>query len=238
MAELIPSEPLAGLVVSANSALVHLTLLICQPICLWFYRDYDCFQTSQASSIELYMNRGNIWMAIHFYCFAASVLTKLLKTHDKGVLKELCQVIDCSRIPVYFFTIFGAHYFNLNQIADIEGYQIQCGLKSYNLNLIWLEQELRFFYAYIVTAILFVMITWWSGGISQSSKAKHSMVFSNDFLESSKQSQRQFSLCLFEFVATVLTVVQVVVTDHSTNHEDSNIMTLVLLVMFGMLSSF
>ena len=240
MTELIPSEPLAGLVAASNSVLVHLTLLICQPLCLRYYRDNDCPEASAVDSTELYMKRGNIWMYIHFFCFAAFVISKALKNYEKGALQELCQVIDCSRIPVYFCVIFGAHYFDLNQRADIEGYQIQCGMNTYNLNLIWLEQELRFFYSYIVTAILFVMITWWSnGGISPNSDAsKKQMVFSNDFLESSNLSQRQFSLCLFELVATLMTVVQVALVDHSTTREDSNVMTIVLLVMYGMLSSF
>lgn len=98
------------------------------------------------------------FLIAHCYCVFASVLTTLCY---KCGAYEVGKLLDISRVPIYFYYIFRAQTFELNYIAGDKSCHLNCanGNDEYDLYVVWLILELRLFYGYILTGILFLTMS-------------------------------------------------------------------------------
>jgi hypothetical protein len=72
-------------------------------------------------------------------------------------LNELAKVCKLICIPVYYSQIFQTHYFQLNELAGVNAFQITCGALKEDLYSLWGQLELVVFYAYLASCVLFIM---------------------------------------------------------------------------------
>jgi hypothetical protein len=118
----------------------------------------------------------------HCYCVFAHIVTTLCYKCNQH---EIGKFFDISKVPVYFYFIFRAHYYELNMITHTDGFDLSCGDGKFNLYELWLLLELRIFYGYILTGIFFLLMSSFFG-INKKLKQNEEMLTKRggDFLES------------------------------------------------------
>lgn len=152
----------------------------------------------------------------HCYCVFAHIVTTLCYKCNQH---EIGKFFDISKVPVYFYFIFRAHYYELNMITHTDGFDLSCGDGRFNLYELWLLLELRIFYGYILTGIFFLLMSSFFG-IDKKLKKDEEMLTrkGGDFLESYRSAQLDFSLQSFELFVTIIVFIE----SRPRNHDATN----------------
>jgi len=157
---------------AANHYLIHLTLLLSEPICMSYWQKYQCHNgylkgddgrhltydhIEGVADKGFYLTQGEKYsfLGTHLYCFLASVLAICLEYFR---LNEIGKLFEISRIPVYIYQLYYAHYYLLNYGAKADGFDIDCGPENFDLTKIWMLIEIIIFYSYIVSGIFFYLL--------------------------------------------------------------------------------
>lgn len=170
------SDPVQGFLLAGNHYLIHLTLLLAEPICMAYWDSHHCDgktfddnhvhrlleseAATEAISDENYLltlssTEKYSWLNVHLYCFLATVLSEGLNSCD---LIELGRFFEILKVPFYIYQIFYAHYYLLNHSVQASGFGIECQTGFFDLTKVWMTIEVQVFYCYIGSAMLFVLV--------------------------------------------------------------------------------
>ena len=171
-----------------NHVLIHLALIFAQPLCMQYFHKYECEVDgshhrllggsaaaavvavtqspvdvhadvhADAHVIVPYLNtmfNKYSFLFAHCFCVFAHVTMIICNKFESY---EIGKFFDISRVPIYFYFIFRAHYFELSMISHKTGFDLSCGNGQFFLYEMWLILELRIFYGYIVTGIFFLLL--------------------------------------------------------------------------------
>lgn len=148
----------------------------------------------------------NSWfLIVHAWCFVAVMLEKLLSKYEHF---EIASIIAVSRVPLYIWFIYDAHYYEL---IDLVHGAPQCGnARTVDIVAMWYDIELNVFYGYILSGIIFMfcaklfdMQTYRKRSSSEELTGKH-----GDFVALHYDTQQYFSLHTFELVTTLILIVE------------------------------
>ena len=222
-----------------NHVLIHLALIFAQPLCMQYFHKYECEVDgshhrllggsaaaavvavtqspvdvhadvhADAHVIVPYLNtmfNKYSFLFAHCFCVFAHVTMIICNKFESY---EIGKFFDISRVPIYFYFIFRAHYFELSMISHKTGFDLSCGNGQFFLYEMWLILELRIFYGYIVTGIFFLLLASMFG-ISKNLKKTEDMLSGKgaDFLEAYREAQIDFSLSSFELFVTIILFIE------------------------------
>ena len=66
--QILTEEPLQGLIMSANTRVIHISLLIAQPCCYYYFGKWACPIAKDSNNF--------IMMYVHGWCVLASLISK------------------------------------------------------------------------------------------------------------------------------------------------------------------
>ena len=78
---------------------------------------------------------------------------------DKCGFVEFCKLLDVTRVPIYFYYIYVAHFYELNSLSKANQDITVCGDNQVNEREIWYIIELRIFYGFNLSGILFIAVS-------------------------------------------------------------------------------
>lgn len=141
-------------------------------------------------------------------------------------MAEMGKLFEFSTVPAYLYVVFLGQFFMLNYIADATDFHVKCGPDRYDLTKIWVILELRVFYGWLLTGVLFLTIAQIKpitksyldteisqGPISLMPRSKEKSQ-SKDYMEKNKIAVVDFQLSSFELLVTFITFV-----GERLNHE-------------------
>lgn len=182
--------PLKGMQVATNHKVVHLAMAIAQPLCMALFRNQGCQDD----------DRSVLFIVVHLYCFFSELFSDFCIRNSYNLIGDIASF---SRMPIYFWAIYDAHYMELKN--KVEGTGDHCSEYHVDLIQLWYIIELRVFYAFIAAAILFLMGSKLLG-ISTERKNKHAVVddADRDFIETNMKHLLEFCLYSFQLITTII----------------------------------
>lgn len=115
-------EPLQGFIMAANHQVIHLALIFAEVIAMFYYADHACpFERNFGTSY---------FLLTHSWCFVSKMISIVLDRYDKD---EWSKLFEISSVPVYFYSIFEAHFYELNSIIS---HTETCG-NGHEINLLY-----------------------------------------------------------------------------------------------------
>jgi len=138
-------EPLQGLIMATNHEIIHLALVFAQLTCMYYYNSHAWpFDTNITQSA---------FLITHSWCFISKMISYALE-HKKYY--EWSKIFEISYVPLYIYIIFEAHFYELNSMIQ---HTESCD-DGHLINLLyqWYIIELRVFYGYILSGVVFIMM--------------------------------------------------------------------------------
>lgn len=137
---------------------------------------------------------------MHLYCFLSELFSDLCIKNSWNLVGDITSF---SRMPLYFWAIYEAHYMELSNKVNRAGHH--CSEYHVDLIQLWYIIELRVFYAFLASAVLFLMGSKLLG-ISTERKKKHAVHddANRDFIETNMAHLLEFCLYSFQLITTLI----------------------------------
>lgn len=217
---------LGGFRICVNHFTIHLALLIAKAASMRYYKNNGCIDHAKPL----------VFYAVHIWCFLAGLGSKLLQWKKR---EALANFLNISCVPIYIWCIYEAHYYELSQIGANNAY---CKGKV-NLTAEWYIIELRVFYAFIVTGIIFLMVA----SIFKIDKTRRQDGFTvkggtnGDFVEKYWPAKIEFCRHSFELVMTLVTFIEFYSRKGQgpkfTGRSDTYLLPILLILLYSVLTA-
>jgi hypothetical protein len=189
--------PVQGFKICAHHHVTHLALFFAQPACMYYFRDSTCDNTPTFRSMS--------FMFVHAWCFVSQIISNLL---NQKAYQATANIFNISCVPLYIYCIYLAHFYELE--SQWKDKYVCPDPNKADMLYMWFIIELRVFYGFILSGILFLMAHQ-IVGIEKSRRVNGVRIkggSNGDFVEKYFPAKIEFCRKTFELIMTSIIIVE------------------------------